>query len=145
MYSYIIDFYLNNFLAWILQQFIAYARLSHSGGILRLIRTNILLTLFWKMIFVSLHMVSPVRHRHWRRSRWLAYRFWHMYPYLLERVLRQFRYLQGIFRGPKLVFPLKVLHRNIHVLFTYYHEHLVLEDVRSVSAPSPWSIVYCYI
>lgn len=42
--------------------------------------------------------------------------------------------------GLVLVRPLTMYHIGIDVIFVEYHEHLVLEDVRSMLTNSPWSM-----
>lgn len=60
-----------------------------------------------------------------------------MYLHLPERVLRKFRYLQGMFRDPTFVAPSTILRRDVDGIFVEYHKHLVPEDVYSVLTPRP--------
>lgn len=44
-----------------------------------------------------------------------------------------------------MVVPTTACRRDIDARFADYHEHLILEDVCIVSAPTPWSIIYSCI
>lgn len=57
-----------------------------------------------------------------------------MYPHLPDIGMLRFRYVHGIPKGPTVVAPITVRHRDIDEIFVEYHDHLVLEDVRSVPA-----------
>lgn len=48
-----------------LKTFLVHARLSHLGGVQRLSHTYLFLTIFWRMIFVSLSTLSTFRHDLW--------------------------------------------------------------------------------
>lgn len=46
--------------------------------------------------------------------------------------------------NPIIVAPTIGPRRDVDIAFTDYHEHLSLEDVRSVPSPRAWSIMYGY-
>lgn len=57
-----------------------------------------------------------------------------IFTHILEQVLRQFRYLQGIPRNPEVVALAIVFHRVIDAIYADYHERLVLEGDPSRTA-----------
>ena len=68
-----------------------------------------------------------------------------MYPYMRERVMRQFAYLQIISRPPYESSPLGVLHRDLVVILDDFESHLVREGYRLVSAHVHWAYVDDYM
>lgn len=59
--------------------------------------------------------------------------------------MHQFGYLQGIPRALIIVSPSPLHRRDVDEIFAEYRDHLVPEDVCSVSCPHPWSTTYNYI
>lgn len=60
-----------------------------------------------------------------------------MYPDLHERVLQYVGYLYGIPRYPLVLILTIVLQKYVDGIFAKDGEHLVLEDVSSVTTPPP--------
>lgn len=66
-------------------------------------------------------------------------------PHLPKQIMRQFGHIQSIPRDHIVIAPVIIFHIDVNGIFAEYYEHLVLEDVRRVSTPRPWSMVYNYI
>ena len=51
-----------------------------------------------------------------------------MYPYLSEKVMHQFGYMQVIPREPFVYAPLTMARRDVDVMYDDYLNHLVLDE-----------------
>lgn len=68
-----------------------------------------------------------------------------MYAHLLKRVMRKFRYMQGIPRALVVSSPPTVTRRDVDIIFEVLYDHLVTMDVCRVQSPQIWNAVYDYI
>lgn len=68
-----------------------------------------------------------------------------MYPHLIERVMRQFGYMQFVPRDPSDSTPPIMVCSDVDAMYDEHLNHLVLDDARGTLGLSYWSCAYDYV